>query len=207
MNKIVFVTLMMADNMQKRHFPVDGNSLIEYSGETFYAINSVLAQTLKHDDNVKIILLETNAGDKAGEKNARLFKTELNELNKKCGASISYEIITSEFVNSKSKYKELYKQLVSNFVQEAELYADITFGIKTLPILILNALQFGEKFFDCTIGNVIYLKSEFKGGKVVEGSQCIYDITPLYMLSSFTNNIECSSGERAIAALDALFEE
>ena len=32
MNKIVFVTLMMADDMHKRHFPVDGNSLIEYSG-------------------------------------------------------------------------------------------------------------------------------------------------------------------------------
>lgn len=68
-------------------------------------------------------------------------------------------------------------------------------------------MQFGEKFFDCTIGNVIYLKTEFKDGVIVDGSQCIFDLTPLYMLSTFTNNIECSSGERAIAALDALFEE
>ena len=206
MTKIVFVTLMMADDMHKRHFPVDGNSVIEYPGETYYAINSVLAQTLKKDDDVKIILLETNAGEKAGKKNAELFENELNELNK-AGASISYQIITSEFTGDKSKYKELYKYLVKNLTEGAELYADITFGIKTLPILILNALQFGEKFFDCSIGNVIYLKTEFKEGKIVEGSQCIFDITPLYMLSSFTNNIECSSGERAIAALDALFEE
>ena len=49
MNKIVFVTLMMADDMHKRHFPVDGNSLIEYPGETYYAINSILAQTLKKE--------------------------------------------------------------------------------------------------------------------------------------------------------------
>lgn len=209
MNKIVFVTLMMADDMHKRHFPVDCNSLIEYSGETYYAINSVLAQTLKKEDNVKVILLETNAGEKAGKKNAELFENELNELNElnKCGASISYQIITSDFTGDKSKYKELYKTLVKNLTQGAELYADITFGIKTLPILILNALQFGEKFFDCSIGNVIYLKTEFKDGKIVDGSQCIFDITPLYMLSSFTNTIECSSGERAIAALDALFEE
>ena len=206
MNKIVFVTLMMADDMHKRHFPVDGNSLIEYPGETYYAINSVLAHTLKKEDNVKVILLETNAGEKAGKKNAELFETELNELNK-CGASISYQTITSEFTGDKSKYKELYKTLVKNLTQGAELYADITFGIKTLPIIILNALQFGEKFFDCNIGNVIYLKTEFKDGKIVDGSQCIFDITPLYMLSSFTNTIECSSGERAIAALDALFEE
>lgn len=206
MTKIVFVTLMMADDMHKRHYSVDDNSIIEYSGETYYAINSVLAQTLKKDDEVKIVLIETLAGDKAGKKNAQLFMNELNELNK-CGAQISYNIIPSEFVETKAKYKELYKKLVSNLKQEAELYADITFGVKTLPILILNAMQFGEKFFDCSIGNVIYLKTEFKDGKIVEGSQCIYDITSLYMLSTFTNTIECSSGERAIAALDALFEE
>ena len=206
MDKVIFVTLMMADKMEKRHFPVENDSLIEYSGETYYAINSVLSNSIEKGDNIKVVLLETNAGAQAGKKNAQLFIDELNSFNT-AGANISYEIITSEFINDKAKYKELYKKLVSNFTEGAELYADITFGIKTLSILILNAMQFGEKFFDCTIGNVIYLKTEFKDGVIVDGSQCIFDLTPLYMLSTFTNNIECSSGERAIAALDALFEE
>lgn len=206
MDKVIFVTLMMADKMEKRHFPVENDSLTEYPGETYYAINSVLSNSIEKGDNIKVVLLETNAGAQAGKKNAQLFIDELNSLNT-AGANISYEIITSEFINDKAKYKELYKKLVSNFTEGAELYADITFGIKTLPILILNAMQFGEKFFDCTIGNVIYLKTEFKDGVIVDGSQCIFDLTPLYMLSTFTNNIECSSGERAIAALDALFEE
>lgn len=206
MDKVIFVTLMMADKMEKRHFPVENGSLTEYSGETYYAINSVLSNSIEKGDNIKVVLLETNAGAQAGKKNAQLFIDELNSFNT-AGANISYEIITSEFINDKAKYKELYKKLVSNFTEGAELYADITFGIKTLPILILNAMQFGEKFFDCTIGNVIYLKTEFKDGVIVDGSQCIFDLTPLYMLSTFTNNIECSSGERAIAALDALFEE
>lgn len=206
MDKVIFVTLMMADKMEKRHFPVENDSLTEYSGETYYAINSVLSNSIEKGDNIKVVLLETNAGAQAGKKNAQLFIDELNSFNT-AGANISYEIITSEFINDKAKYKELYKKLVSNFTEGAELYADITFGIKTLPILILNAMQFGEKFFDCTIGNVIYLKTEFKDGVIVDGSQCIFDLTPLYMLSTFTNNIECSSGERAIAALDALFEE
>lgn len=206
MDKVIFVTLMMADKMEKRHFPVENDSLTEYSGETYYAINAVLSNSIEKGDNIKVVLLETNAGAQAGKKNAQLFIDELNSFNT-AGANISYEIITSEFINDKAKYKKLYKKLVSNFTEGAELYADITFGIKTLPILILNAMQFGEKFFDCTIGNVIYLKTEFKDGVIVDGSQCIFDLTPLYMLSTFTNNIECSSGERAIAALDALFEE
>lgn len=206
MDKVIFVTLMMADKMEKRHFPVENDSLTEYPGETYYAINSVLSNSIEKGDNIKVVLLETNAGAQAGKKNAQLFIDELNSFNT-AGANISYEIITSEFINDKAKYKELYKKLVNNFSEGAELYADITFGIKTLPILILNAMQFGEKFFDCTIGNVIYLKTEFKDGVIVDGSQCIFDLTPLYMLSTFTNNIECSSGERAVAALDALFEE
>jgi len=204
MKKIIFVSLMMADDMKKRHYPVDGNSFIEYSGETYYAINSVLAQTIKADDEIKVVLIETKGGDNAGSKNATLFMDELNELNK-VGASIKYEVIPSNFVETKEKFKSLYKNLIKNFEKEAELYADVTFGPKSLPLMIFAAMQFGEKFFDCSIGNVIYLKSEFKNNKIVEGSQIIYDYTPLYMLNSFTNTIECSSGENAVAAVEALF--
>lgn len=206
MKKTVFVTLMMADGMQKRHFPVDGNSFIEYPGEAYYAINAVLAQTMKSDDEIKVVLIQTKGGDDAGSKNATLFMDELNAMNT-CGASIKYEVIPSNFVETKEKFKDLYKSLIKNLENETELYADVTFGPKSLPLMIFAAMQFGEKFFDCSIGNVIYLKAEFKNNQFVEGSQMIYDYTPLYMLSSFTNTIECASGEKAVAAVEALFED
>ena len=205
MKKIVFVTLMMADDMHKRHYPVDGNSFIEYSGEVYYAINAVLAKTLKVGDDIKIVLIETKAGDDAGAKNAQLFMNELNEINT-CGASITYEVIPSSFLETKDNFKGLYKKLLKILENDAEISADITFGPKALPLMIFSAMQFAEKFFDCSIGNVIYLKSEFKNGKVDEKSQVICDYTPLYMLNSFTNTIESSSGERAVAAIEALFE-
>lgn len=205
MKKIVFVTLMMADDMHKRHYPVDGNSFIEYPGKVYYAINAVLAQTIKSDDDIKVILMETKAGDAAGAKNAQLFMNELNDLNV-CGAAITYEIMPFEFIETKEKIKNLYKRLIKTLEYEAELYADITFGPKSLPLMIFAAMQFGEKFFDCSIGNVIYLKTEFKHGKIDEGSQIICDYTPLYMLNSFTNTIESSSGNKAVIAVEALFE-
>lgn len=205
MKKIVFVSLMMADKMEKRHFPVDGNSFIEYPGKAYYAINAVLANTMQADDEIKVVLIQTKGGDDAGSKNAQIFMDELNEMNT-CGASIKYEIIPSNFVETKEKFKDLYKCLIKNLENESELYADVTFGPKSLPLMIFAAMQFGEKFFDCSIGNVIYLKAEFKNNEFDEGTQMIYDYTPLYMLNSFTNTIECSSGEKAIAAVEALFE-
>ena len=205
MKKIVFVTLMMADDMHKRHYPVDGNSFIEYSGEVYYAINAVLAKTLKAGDDIKIVLIETKAGDDAGAKNAQLSMNELNEINT-CGASITYEVIPSSFLETKDNFKGLYKKLLKILENDAEISADITFGPKALPLMIFSSIQFAEKFFDCSIGNVIYLKSEFKNGKVDEKSQVVCDYTPLYMLNSLTNTIESSSGERAVAAIEALFE-
>lgn len=209
MKKIVFVSLMMADAMNKRKYPVEGNTFIEYSGEVYYAINAVLAKTMKADDDIKIILLETKAGDKAGAKNAQLFMNELNSINEenKIGAKISYEIIPSDFITSRSKFNDLYLKLIKNFEYEAELYADITFGPKSLPLLIFTAMQFGEKFYDCSIGNVIYLKAEFKNNVLVEGTQLICDYTPLYLLNSFNNTIETTSGEKAIDAVKVLLQD
>jgi hypothetical protein len=200
---------MMADAMNKRKYPVEGNTFIEYSGEVYYAINAVLAKTMRAEDDIKIILLETKAGDKAGAKNAQLFMNELNAINdeNKIGAKISYEIIPSDFITSRSKFNDLYLKLIKNFEYEAELYADITFGPKSLPLLIFTAMQFGEKFYDCSIGNVIYLKAEFKNNVLVEGTQLICDYTPLYLLNSFNNTIETTSGEKAIDAVKVLLQD
>ena len=73
--------------------------------------------------------------------------------------------------------------------------------------MLFTVLQFAEKFFDCSVGNVVYSKVEFVGGKIKDGSEMIYDITPLYLLNSFTAAIESSSGERAIKAVESLFGE
>ncbi len=214
MKKLVFVSLMMADRMEKKHFPVDGNVLIEYPGEVYYAINAVLAKTLKADDEVKVLLLETKAGEEAGCKNAKLFEDELNEINasEKIGAKIEYETISSVFITSKYKYNSLFMKLINNFKGEEELYADITFGPKSLPMVIFSALQFGEKFYDCSIGNIIYLKTEFvktEDGrqKIKEGSQLICDYTPLYQLNSFITTMQSSSGEKAKKAFEILFKK
>ena len=207
MKKIVFVTLRMADDMEKRQFPVDGNALWEYEGEGEYAVNAVLAKTLKKNDDVKIILFVTEAGDKAGSKNAQLFMEELNSRNETLGANIHYEIIPSDFVTSKGNMNNLYIRMIKNFEGMEELSADITFGPKFLPLLIFSAMQFGEKFYDCSIGNVIYKKTEFKNGKIDPDSQLICDYTPLYLINSFINTIESTTGDNAIKAVESLLED
>lgn len=206
MKKIVFATLPLKGGMEKRKYPVDGNALIECEEPIYYAVNSAVASSLKKDDEIKVILLETKGGENAGEENAKLFMDELNSFNK-VGAKISNKNFKTAFDPSKTNFQFMFRNLIKELEEGAEIYADVTWGPKPLAFLLLTVIQFAEKFFDCQVGNIVYSKVEFFGGKIKEGSEMIYDITPLYLLNSFTNTIESSTGEKAIKAVESLFEE
>ena len=206
MKKIVFATLPLKGGLEKRRYPVDGNALIECDEPIYFAVNPAVARNLKADDEVKIILLETKGGENAGMENAKIFIDELNHFNK-AGAKISKEILPNPFDLSKTNFQFMFKTLIKELENDAEIYADVTYGPKPLSFLLLTVIQFAEKFFDCKIGNIVYSKVEFVGGKIKDGSEMIYDITPLCLLNTFTNTIESSSGEKAIKAVESLFGE
>ena len=206
MKKIVFATLPLKNDMKKRTYPVDGNALIEVNEPIYYAVNSALANTMKADDEIKVLLLETKGGENAGKENAKLFEEELNHFNK-VGAHITYKTLPSAFDMSKTNFQFMFKAILKELDHDAEIYVDITYGPKPLAFLLFTVCQFAEKFFDCSIGIIVYSKVEFKKGEIVDGSEIIYDITPLYLMQNFTNMIETSSSEQAIKTIDALFED
>ena len=80
---------------------------------------------------------------------------------------------------------------------------------KKADMIILNGNDIHSLPMHNPIGNIVYSKVIFKKGssEVIPGSEMIYDITPLYMLNSITNTIECSSSEKAVKAVKALFED
>lgn len=206
MKKIVIATLPLKGKLEKRHYPVDGNALIEVEQSIYYAVNPAVARNLKKEDEVKVILLETKGGENAGSENAKKFINELNDFNK-VGASISNALIPNPFDESKTNFQSMFKTLIGEMEHGAEIYCDLTFGPKPLSFLVFSVLRFAEKFYDCEIGNIVYSKVEFQENKIVEGSERIYDITPLYLLDTFTNTIQSLSAENAVKAVDALFED
>lgn len=206
MKKIVFVTLPLKGNLEKRIYPVDGNSLLEIKEPICFAATAALVSKLKADDEVKIILIETKGGENAGSENAKLFIDELNRFNKS-GAKITKEIIPTAFDPSKTNFQFLFKALLKELEHDAEIYADITFGPKTLTMLLFSVFQFAEKFFNCSIGYIVYSKVEFQKGEIVKGSEMIYDVTPIYLMNTLTNLMEAPDSDSAIRTLEALFEE
>ena len=185
-----------------------GNTGCLYTGKVIFPINAILAEKLNKGDSVKIILLKTVITEGASENNAKLFQQELDSINLDISANISYETIDTNFIETKQNHEKRLRAMLSKIEEDAEIYADITFGQKPLPMVLMCVLSFAEKFFNADIKKIVYGKVEFvrhdDGNKYPEAPE-MYDITFLYYLNNLMVAMEASSGEQALQSLDSFF--
>ena len=113
MKKIIFCDIPMKKNMTSMVYAGTGNTNCNYSKPVMFAMNAVLAETLKKNDEVRVVLLRTL--DKAGNsgKNSGLFMQELDAINSDIGAKISYETLDSEFKETKDNHETRLKDIKS----------------------------------------------------------------------------------------------
>jgi hypothetical protein len=202
--KLIISTIPMKSEVYRHHYPVNGNRGIEYEGEVLFPVNAVLAKTLKKGERGKVVFLSTSGGgDNHSAGNMEKFRAELDALNNGIGARLSYEVIETPFDPQKEVFEQLIGSLVSRLGQKAQIIADITFGIKPLPMILFCALNFAEKFYSATVEHIIYGKVEFTGGKTL--NPMIYDLTPLYYLNKLIGSMECKTAASAVELLNEFF--
>jgi hypothetical protein len=131
------------------------------------------------------------------------FRVELDAINKEIGAILNYETIEVPFEPQKEVFEQLISRLVSKFGQKSQIIADMTFGMKPLPMILFCALNFAEKFYSATVQNIVYGKVEFSGGKTL--NPMIYDLTPLYYLNKLIGSMESKTTETAVKMLNDFF--
>lgn len=211
MKKIVFVDIPMKKMDAAAYgqcYARTGNAGCRYTGKVVFPINAVLAEKLHKDDRVKAVLLSTITGKDHSAENTELFKQELNSINAAIGAHIEYEQLATDFVESKANHEVRLRKMLPLIEEGAELYADITFGQKTIPMVLMCAFHFAEKFFDADVKKIIYGKVEFikhADGIAYPENPELYDITPLYYLNNLMGTMEAPNGTEALKALDAFF--
>jgi len=206
MKKIVLCNVMMKERLDAFCYNVSGNSTIEYDGKVIFPINSILARTLKKDDDVKIILLKKEDIEGNSDRNTIEYKNELDRINSNLGAKIEYKILSAPHDESREVQEKLFKEILGEFVEGAAVYADITYGTKSLPIIVFSALSFAERFFKADIKNIVYGKVDFdKDNKPCNPE--LFDMSALFYLNSIVNTVECADGNSAMKMLDAILSE
>jgi hypothetical protein len=199
------ISTIAIQRLNPTRYPVAGNTLFEYEGEVTNSVNAVLAKTLKKGEKVRVVLLPILDKQGIGLENVKLFKHELDGINSAIGAEISYETIETPYEPTKSTFEELFRSLIKCFERDAHIIADITYGMKPLPMILLLALNFAENFCGASIDSITYGKVEFdkETGKVCDPR--LYDITSLYYLQKLVGTIECDTAESAIKIFDEFF--
>lgn len=208
MKKVVFCNMMMWEltDSKRSRYKVSGNSAIAFDMEVAFPINGVLSRTLAPSDDVKVVLLKTEDPAGNSNKNARGFMAELDRVNAGIGAKIEYKTLSTPHDERREVQEKLLKDIVGEFVEGAHVYVDITYGPKSLPIIMFAALNFAERFFRAEIKNIVYGKADFdKHNKPFNHE--LFDMTALFYLNSIASTIECNDGEEAKKMLDAILEE
>lgn len=211
MKKIIFADIPMKEmnaNHDGQCYGGTGNAACVYKGKVVYPINAVLSEKLKPADDVKVVLLKTTTPDSNAEKNAELFQQELDAINESIGAHIAYEMIDTDFVETKANHEKRLRAMLSKIEDGAQLYADITFGQKPLPMVLMCVLHFAEKFFNADVKKIVYGKVDFvrhDDGKSYPENPELYDVTSLYYLNGLVGAMEAPSGAEALKSLDAFF--
>ena len=210
MKKIVFVDICMRDekSFHKACFKGTGNAGSNYAEEVYYPINAILADKLKKDDEVKIVLIQTMDKTDTDEQNnvienTKKFKTELSHINESINAKINYVEVSADYNEFKENHEKRIMVILEQMEEGAELYGDITFGPRTVPMEMLCAFAFAEKFYDTNVRKIVYGQVQWKNNKPDKPQ--LFDITSLHYLNSLTYNMQPDSVEKAMESLKRFF--
>lgn len=205
MKKIIFINVPL-QQIPSTKYKIIGNSNFEYSGKVMCAIDSILAKTLKKDDDVKIVYVKEEQSQQNNED--KKMRKELEEINKNIGAKINFKLICKPFEETQDTHEQLLENLIDELEENAEVSADVTYGTKPLSFIIFNILTFAAKFCNADINNVVYSKVEYEkastgktildeNGKPKVKNGTIFNLSPLYYLNSISSTIKCKNMNEA----------
>jgi hypothetical protein len=188
-------------------YPVDGNKAIEYGGAVRYAINGILYNALKKGEEAKIIFILTDGENSCSGEHRENFIKEFEAINAGKSLSLSYADVKIPFQATKRTYNRLLVDLAETVPENAEIYADMTFGSKPEVLSLFCALKFVENFRNAAIEYIVYGKVDFNKKTNEPENPMIFDLTSLYYLFDLIGSIEAADAEAGSKLLKDFFAE
>lgn len=123
------------------------------------------------------------------------FNTFLGDLEMiKDEMKFEYELIVVDtpFSERIEDHLDLFEKLLDTVHDDDEIYADITYGTKPIPIVLYMVLTYAYRFRSCFVENTIYGKVNFKKDTGEHLGE-LYDVTALFYMNSTINTMSDSS--------------
>lgn len=172
------------DGLKLTAYKNPGDSPLLNYGETRFPIAAVIANSAKKGEAIRVYGVKpAHANTGHWEKE---LKKELDGLAEKVGFTfdlIPLEIPMSETVET---HLALFKQLIDTTADDDRIYADITFGTKPIPIVMLMFMNYAYKYRRNTmIESIVYGQRNN-----LTGEAALYDVSALFYMNSTVNRLD-----------------
>ena len=153
---------------------------------TCFPIVQVMRDTLEPGDTAQLLAIRQENAD-----TARNYQRLLEELAQLGIAENQVRQIDLPEDQHPETLIGLCRDLVDALPQVTRVYACITYGTKSIPVVILAALTCAETTHtELEVGGIYYGETQRKDGKIVSAK--LYDVTVLYQLSGLVGGIRDS---------------
>lgn len=196
---------LVPDGLKRTVYKNPGESPILNYGETRFPIVAVIANSVQPGEKIQIY------GIRPDFKNTlyweKELRTELDALAKTNGFSYDIKIIETPQSEVVDNHLDLFQRLTATAEKEDRIYADITFGTKPIPILMLMFMNYAYKYRENTkIESVVYGSFNHESKE-----SSLYDVSALFYMNSTVNRLESASDPAKVIGmllgLEALEEE
>ncbi len=156
---------------------------------TGYPITVVMENRLNKGEEATVISIIAHSDGEVNqsEKNYALFKQQVGELEKTKGVKINYVEISMGDRPTSASHRELLNALQEQLHDGDEVFADITYGFKSNPIVIFAALSQAYQLKDeIDIKEIIY--GNLYNGKETKTPE-ILEITSLFYMNALAGTV------------------
>ena len=192
------MSLQTRNDLGKVFYHPKGFSLTE-NRTTRFPIIPIIAENLKEEDPVKVIVLRTINEDTPD--NLSLFYEELKEL----GISDTQVTVIDSIENQdRMTLLNILFHLISAIDNDSLVCFDVTFGTKPMSSLLVYAASFLPQLKDVQLGGIYYGEIPRKSGKPVPGAESLYDMTYFSHLGNLIQNLHelgCDDPEQMLHTL------
>ena len=182
MKKTIIYPLRFSFGLKKTKYIPGENKFKEYLDENLtFPLNHIISNDLNSEDIVTVLLVKTVSEKRNIESIVNEAKKEITRVLSGHCAEIRIKEIAAPYSSRKEELGQIYKSLCENTEPESNVYVDFTYGPKYMPVLLFCALNYAEKYLNCTVNRLIY--GLFDTNKDEHGT--MVDFTTLYLLNSF----------------------
>lgn len=169
-------------NSKPETYLAGDNKFEKYDSESvLFPINHVISGLVENESDIDVILVQTYSESRNTDAYVEDAKKEIAKKLETHNAEITYTTVKVPFASSKLEMAEAYTRIRNSISPDSNIFTDLTFGPKYMPLIMFCVLNYAEKYLNCEIQKIYY---GFYEGK--EGSPSyIVDFTTLYLLNSF----------------------